>query len=72
MAEDRLAEIDDGVGVAVNGLADRSLQLVFAAHALPTFLGQRRRWALLDKAPLGAVMLICSQILRPPGLESRC
>jgi hypothetical protein len=32
MAEDRLAEIDDGVGVPVNGLADRALQLVFAAH----------------------------------------
>src|SRR6202030_2515257 len=36
MAEDRLAEIDDGVGVAVNGLADRSLQLVFAAHSDPS------------------------------------
>ncbi len=33
VAEDRLAEIDDGVGVAVNGLADRPLQLVFAAHS---------------------------------------
>jgi hypothetical protein len=32
MAEDRLAEIDDRVGVAVDGLADRALQLISAAH----------------------------------------
>jgi hypothetical protein len=37
MAENRLAEINDGVGVPVNGLADRALQLVFAAHSDPRF-----------------------------------
>jgi hypothetical protein len=32
MAQDGLAEIDDGLGVAIDRIADRALQLVFAAH----------------------------------------
>jgi hypothetical protein len=36
MPKDRLAEIDDSVGVAVNGLADRALQLISAAHSDPS------------------------------------
>ena len=37
MAEDRLAEVDDGLGVAVDGVADRALQLFFAAHSDASF-----------------------------------
>jgi hypothetical protein len=32
VAQDRLAEVDNRVGVAVDGLADRALQLISAAH----------------------------------------
>jgi hypothetical protein len=37
IAQDRFAEIDDGVGVAVHRFAHRALQFVLAAHSRPRF-----------------------------------
>jgi hypothetical protein len=37
VAQDRFTEINDGIGLTINRLANRALQFILAAHSRPYF-----------------------------------